>query len=89
MVQFSVLVSSIGILSAVVAVAVLFLKFLLAFILLSIFLVSLPTTILEVFCLLLLLQSFRRNSHLVIRIALISPVIFNINEIINKWINIP
>lgn len=67
MVQFLVLVSNIGILSAVVAVAVLLLKFLLAFVLLSIFLVLLPTTILEVFCLLSSLQPFRRNSHLVIR----------------------
>lgn len=59
MVQSLVLVSNIGILSAVVAVAVLSLKFLLAFALLSIFLVLLPTTILEVFCLLLSLLPFR------------------------------
>lgn len=69
MVQSLILVSSIGILSAVVAVAVLLLKFLLAFVLLSIFLVLLSTTILEAFCLLLLLQPFRQNSHLVIRMC--------------------
>lgn len=69
MVQSLVLVSNIGILSAVVAVAVLSLKFLLAFALLSIFLVLLPTTILEVFCLLLSLLPFRWNSHLVIRMC--------------------